>query len=93
MFDPEKEAQEDGHWTMEEGQENLIHLIEADMTLGDHSYDHMFHNNNSGNDGVYIDVDQDLTYFGARNFENVQMLMEEAGIHRDIRKRVSFIRG
>ena len=56
MFDRDRE---DGRWKREEGQRMLVRLVEEGHVIADHSYGHMFHNENKGNVGVYLDVEED----------------------------------
>jgi hypothetical protein len=41
MFD---KSLEDKYWSNREGQRNMIRIIQDGHTVGDHSYDHFFHN-------------------------------------------------
>ena len=91
MQDRALEHDEDGHWSLRQAERDLIRLVEAGHVLGDHSFDHMFHNNDQGRDGkfnVYKDVGEDLDYFGEMNFEKVQEVMEDEGVSSKDMRRV-----
>ncbi len=86
------ERSESGHWSRREGEQNLVRQVESGHTIGDHSFDHMFHNNDEGRDGnrnVYRDISEDLEYFGEMNFKKVRELMDEADISSREQRRVS----
>lgn len=44
--------------------------------IGDHSYDHMAHNNEDGG-GVYIDAEVDFSYFGQINLDPILGVMDK----------------
>ena len=60
---------------------NLARMVNEGHVLADHSYDHMYHNDQGdGPNNVYLDVDNDLQYFGRRNAEPVLKILLKAGL-------------
>ncbi len=62
----------------EKSAESLIRTFEEGHVLADHSYDHMKHNSN-GPQNAYMDVENDLSYFGRRNSHPALTILRQAG--------------
>ena len=70
---------------------NLVRIVNEGHVLADHSYDHMFHNDQGGGpNNVYLDVDNDLQYFGRGNAEPVLNILSKAGVDQKMTDYVNY---
>ncbi len=68
---------------------SLLRIVSEGHVLADHSYDHMFHNSD-GPKNAYMDVQNDLAYFGRGNSDPVLSILVSAGARDDILAYVNY---
>ncbi len=59
-------------------------MISDGHAIGDHSYDHMFHNSKNSPRNAYVDVEKDTKYFGLMNIYPVLDVLWKADRKEDI---------
>ncbi len=62
----------------------VLRMVKEDHVVGDHSYDHMFHNSRNSPRNAYVDVGEDIKYFGLMNIYPVLDVLWKGGRKRDI---------
>ena len=70
---------------------NLLRIVSEGHVLADHSYDHMYHNDQgSGPKNVYLDVENDLRYFGRGNAGPALDILSRAKFGREMIDYVNY---
>jgi len=73
----------------EASQKALLKVVDDGHILADHSFDHMSHNSIDSPRNAYMNVEQDMQYFGDMNSEPVLDLLWSNG-RRDVMNYVNF---
>ena len=65
-------------------QESLARMVAEGHVLGDHSYDHMFHNTVPDTArNAYVFLHSDIAWFGQRNINPAMLTLKEVGFKED----------